>query len=55
MAHANLDANTNEHGIVNDSKKGYCMLYFVLFLLSLVSMIAYVIIQNGNSVPDITK
>lgn len=55
MGHTNQDANTNEHGINNYSKKGYCMLYFAMFLFCLLGAIIYVYMQNGDSLPDITK
>jgi hypothetical protein len=55
MAHSNHDASVNEHGVVLDAKKGYCMLYFAMFLFCLIGAIIYVYMQNGNSIPDLTK
>lgn len=53
MALFNQNLEPNEHGIVDDSKKGYCFLYFAMFLFCLLGAIFYVYYQNWNSVPEI--
>lgn len=56
MAHTNhSDANTNEHGVVDYSRKGYCMLYFAMFLFCLLGAIIYVYTRNGDNLPNIAQ
>ena len=55
MAHSNHNTDVNEHGVTEDAKKGYCMLYFAMFLFCLLGAIIYVYMRNGDSLPDLVK
>jgi hypothetical protein len=47
------DENVNNHGIEGASDKGYCMLYFAMFLFLLIGAIYMTIHGNINSVPEL--
>jgi hypothetical protein len=44
-------ANNEDHGITEASRKGYCMLYFFMFLFLLFGAIYLAVHGNMNAVP----
>ena len=45
------DENVNMHGITDASDKGYCMLYFAMFLFLFIGAVYMTIHGNMNALP----
>jgi hypothetical protein len=51
MSATNHDPNTNIHGINEASRKGYCFLYFFMFLALFIGAVYMTMHGNMNGVP----